>query len=1511
MCGIVAYFGGAGNPLTRILTGMSAIIYRAPDSTGIGLFGDDREPIRLRKSLGSVVQLLATLQTDAVYVRPEAVMTRLLSPHGGARDLEDRQQALLRFEGFATPGGSHRAAPLNFDALVKLEDADPTRLVPGSPGKAFFQDEYRISSRKDLSTLIQTLIDGYDMSPLVIHTLIRGALADTITRRRETDAVGAVEGEILAAFDDLFEATRVGARVKQLRKRPPPGVPKPPSARKALWQNLIETVVRIPADYNRDGVCCLFRLLDAVLLSRMAGDPTLTEALDRALDTMWLPSRRPQRVDWRTLYAVEKGLNVYGWAGAAALTYLQQEVFFPVATKRMQRRALMTAESMVPGQTDPQLLRYLSTPIIAHGRWAMQSAVTVENAHPFPDARLRRALALNGQFDSRVEARLRTFLETVAGHRLRSENSAEYAAILWGYFYDQLLYERQHSEVVRRQVDNDMTDIAMGSHSIDYQVVQRVRDRSASELDRMAFVAAARQIVKDGGQIAVVGISLVSPRQLFVASHNRPVFVVRRLENDDFMVVSDINAALGLFPQGLIETTINALDNLEQRRRTTLAQKTEAGDAPNGRRASRALFAEERARLLAPFAVEVHPLDGEEIFALVNTTLEEGSVCRSVTISDFDGHPLPDVEPFETRLDPMTVRKDGDRSFHETHLREIPERFRYILDVYGPDSGSWGPADSLNIRTLHRRFGPRLEGLKRLILVGTGSNLHMASIARSFLLDLMPEMAVDVWRPGEIENPRHQILPQQDLVVMLSWSSTTAEMVQLAQQLLHDKILMVGITEKRFADMALAAAKSAGVMPVFSGEEVTIASIKSALCTLLCLHLLTAWIGVQKKMLKNLDPVIAVVNDLPERIDRLNNDADVIAFSRQTANTVAEASAVIAVSAPEAAGIGSEVALKIEEASWYALGRWHAYDDLLAMDPSQWSPGRLVIVHATQRRHIDAAAAVIEKLAAAGIDLSVVTCPNRHQERMQQLSAGRCLVLPWQDDVSQAYLDLAFYFRLSLDVGLACGHGPGVAPRNRTKSSTVTRSRPKTRRSPAAELKQIAAATADRQATDGPLPMASATPWEAALRAPAAQAALGGLRRLAGQLRQEDPLAALSAFGVDGLQELGRCLFDTRSEVNGVLAVSLDPAAQVAVHDAAVFWRRLITLPIRELPAGECPRHIPEDMLVLIISTGAAPIPAAKNWTAVPGRKIVWIGTGSPPWEATDRTVVGRLTLPSDGGRCATAQVYAGLNLLLAKAWRPYAPQRAAIVEDHMHAAAQAMGAILQDERLLGGLRSVAVDNSRYRSAFFISPCAGAGRAWERAFDAAGPLMMVHHPPGKSGHGPIVTIDGHADGKFVGLTMRDDMLQRYGEAAVARWEATYLGGKTVDAFLTRPPAAPLLEPQVPFYAGHRWFLPVLQPDYDTRQDNLIILDMTGERALPAMLDELSLLGSRVPRLVVITQKERLRKVGAETFFSFPVSNLLTLPTVAGAPIADLHLPLVLNALGVVLADLWQTAPQKP
>lgn len=221
MCGIVAYFGGAGNSLTRLLTAMSAIIYRAPDSTGIGLFGDDHNPIRLRKALGSVVQLLDVLRTDALYSRHEAILLRAIGLETTDTDLAQQQRSLLAFEGFDPPPDSIPSKPPGFDVLVELESEKAFRLVPGSVGRVVQKPGYHIRSRRDLSTLIGSLITAYDLSPLAIQTLIRSALAETICRRRQNGVVASSDADILAAFDVVFEATHAGARIKRLRHRPP------------------------------------------------------------------------------------------------------------------------------------------------------------------------------------------------------------------------------------------------------------------------------------------------------------------------------------------------------------------------------------------------------------------------------------------------------------------------------------------------------------------------------------------------------------------------------------------------------------------------------------------------------------------------------------------------------------------------------------------------------------------------------------------------------------------------------------------------------------------------------------------------------------------------------------------------------------------------------------------------------------------------------------------------------------------------------------------------------------------------------------------------------------------------------------------------------------------------------------------------------------------------------------------------------------------------------------------
>ncbi|NNG00220.1 MAG: hypothetical protein HKM93_12620 [Desulfobacteraceae bacterium] len=1489
---------------------MSSIIYRAPDSTGIGLFGDDHEPIRLRKSLGSVEQLLNVLQTKMVYPHPDPVLYHMLSVDSTSYDLQSRQQSLLMFEGFDLQSHDPHAEAPDFDALVDLVAEQPARLVPGCKGQPQFQSEYRIQSRKGFSRLIRLLIASFDLSPLAIHTLIRSALVETIARRRQSGAVSASDADIIASFDDLFEATRTGARVKKLRRPKFRPMPKLPNARKQLWQCLNETVIRIPDDYNRDGVCCLFRLLDAALLSRLATDPTMAEELNRVLDTMWLPAQRPHPVNWRTLYATEKVLNVYGWAGAAGLTYLQREIFFPAVTADISRKGMMTADSVVPGRTDPMFLRYLVTPIIAHGRWAMQSGVTEKNAHPLMDAHRQRALVLNGQFDSRVEARLRTFLESVGGYRLRSNNSAEYAAFLWGHFYDQLHGEQRRSDLIREQVKKDMADIAIGSQSIDFNVYHRVIGRTAAELDRMAFIAAARQIVRDGGQIAVVGISLVSSRRLYVASHNRPVFIVRRLDNDDFMVVSDINAALGLFPQVLVERTINALEKLKERRAAAVAQMEGEGGDREILHSCASAFDKEREKLLKSFAVEVHALDGEEIFALIETGLESGTVSRAVSISDFSGHALPELEPFKTHLNPVTVRKDVDKSFHESHLREVPDRFRYILNNYNPDTTGASPTIDLKIRTLRRRFNRRLEGLQRLILIGAGSAFNMATIASHLLRDLMPEIAIDVMCPGDIENPKREFQSQQDLVIMLSWSSTTAEMVQLAQQLYANNILMIGITEKRYADMALTVEKSGGVMSIYSGEEVTIAGVKSTLCMLLCVNLLGAWICTRKGLVACFEKVFKYVNDLADRIQQLNDDADVIAFSKQTSADMAKADAVVVVGDSAAAGTGNDAALKLEESGWYAVGKWYSYDDILNSDPGRWSAGRFVLVHATCRAHIDAAVAVMQKFAAAGVDFVAITCPNRNRKMIDQLCGKRCLILPWADDRSQPYIDLAFYYRLALDFSIACGHGPGVVPRNRAKSSTVTRSRPKVLKSPTAELKQLSAVSPIRPAANTSEAKQAGIPWEDALYEPVPVKTLEEFRRLAKNLCADDPLTAMGVYAQADLRQLGFLLFDPRSKINDVTMVSLNAEAYGVVKDVVTIWRRLINLPIRVLSAGEWPHHITDDTIVLVAATattdckqGRMALPSVDN-----NHKLAWLGPTPPSWFDDRMTTAGRFILPSVDGQCPAARLYVGLNLIIAKAWSNQAPRKAAIAQRHISDATEAITAIMDDADLLSRLRKIASANVRYRTAFFISPFASSGRVWEDQFDGSGRLTLVHHVPGHSNHGPIVTVDSTAIDKYVALEKRDGLTARYGSAAVGRWEAHYLDGRSIDDFLARPPEKLPMRTQVPFYADNKWYLPELQPEYDTRRDNLIILDMTGERSLPLMLDELALLGSRVPRLIVITQEERIHEIGEKILYAFPINNLLVLRSPRHSPIADMHLPIVLNAVGVAMAAVWQAPP---
>ncbi|MBW2431467.1 MAG: hypothetical protein JRF56_21125, partial [Deltaproteobacteria bacterium] len=689
MCGIVAYFGGAGNNLTRILTAMSAIIYRAPDSSGVGFLGDDVNPLRVRKSLGSVASLIPVLLDDPAYPNPAADLLAVLIPEWGGASALELQRRLLDFEGFAPNifnAFLHDKQPYpSFDDLVELDSLKARSIAPGYPGRTTQSDDLYIRSRTDLRKLIQHLILTYDLCPLVIQIFIRCTLAETLRQKQTEENLEINPADVLGAFDRLFDQCISGEKGPRPPRLDVNRFPQNPYIQEYLWRYLIETPIKIPADFDRDGVRCVFRLLDAALLSRLPHNSWLDESLNEMLDKLWPKASRTGSIDWKTLYKAEKAVNVYGWAAGAALAFLQQEEYIPQLHKNASGHRRSTADDPGPlGRTDPICLRYFAWPVISQGRWSMQAPVTLQNAHPFFDERKQRLIALNGQFDANTESELREFLKRVAGISFRSENSSEYLALLWGYYYHQLNEDKLRYETITAEVEAGFEKTNIGSQAIDFQLYHRVRAKSSVELDAMAFIEAVRQVIRQGGQVAATGMSLLSPRRIYVASHNRPIFIVRRLENDDVMVVSDINAAMGLFPNTLIHQRTIALIKLRKEKNETLEKLKASGAKKETIQNCEKNFNRKEAKLLEVFKVAVYSLVGEEIFAHIITKFEGQTLRREVNITDFDGRPLPDIESTLTILRPPAIQKDFYRSYYESHLHEIAERMSKILNYYIP-----------------------------------------------------------------------------------------------------------------------------------------------------------------------------------------------------------------------------------------------------------------------------------------------------------------------------------------------------------------------------------------------------------------------------------------------------------------------------------------------------------------------------------------------------------------------------------------------------------------------------------------------------------------------------------------------------------------------------------------------------------------------------------------------------------------------------------------------------------
>jgi glucosamine 6-phosphate synthetase-like amidotransferase/phosphosugar isomerase protein len=1511
MCGIVGYFGSAGNNLTRVLTGMSAITYRAPDSTGVAVFGDDSEPVRTRKAIGSVEKLVEALLDNGVYPNPENVLTSLWSDGDLEKNRLACQRRLIAFEGlpldrFET-GAHDTAFHPTYDALIDLHADRPCRLTPGQPGRPGLDPPFFIRSKKDLRNFIQRLVDEYDLSPVVIREIIRKPLIPVMAAKNADHRICADPAEILNAFDWIFETVLSGKPTIKFGPNGRRRFSANPLALKSLWRCLPETPVRIPPDYDRDAVRCVFRLIDAALLSRMAYRPELTETLENVLDHTWPRRQRPQPVDWKRLYGAEKGVNVYGWAAAAALTCLQRDDFVPEILSGLLRRDIMAETSIVAGRTDPVSLHYFNQPIISHGRWAVQSAVNLKNAHPFLDEKRYRGVVINGQFDGKNEDRIKKFIAGVGNLSFRSENSAEYFPLLWGYYFEQLSMAKKRYQAVLAQVGNELQEYDIGSNAIDYSVHLAVKDKTPAQLDEVAFIEAARQITKCGGQVAACGISLLSPRTLYVVAHNRPVFVVRSLENDDFMVVSDINAAMGLFSQKLIVEKHNQLEKLENDYHETLARIDAAGDGAERSTALQERYKKDKAQILNAFSIEVHALDGEEIFARIHARLVDGRVCRGIDIFDYSGNPMPDIEPFRTVLNPVPAKKDLEKSFYETYLREIPGRLLDILRNYGPDEKGV-PDFKIRKGALRRRFGADLKSLKRVVLAGTGSAYFMCEIAKNFIHALIPDMDVLVARPGEIENPEAVFAAEKDLVILVSWSSTTADMVLLAKKLLSLKVMMIGITEKTYADMAIVVAKSGGVIHCLSEEEVTVTSVKSTLCMLFCLKLFCLWVAAGRGGKEHALAVLEKLLRVPHILSNILQDERVAAFSKALAADNAQSSATIVISAVHTDGVGREAALKLEENSWSAVGKALDYQDVLSQGCPATRANILVLVDATCHHRMDEAMRVMEGLRRKKTKFTALGLACRAEERIRQLSDGRCLFLPdLGQEALQPLATLVFYYQFAFFYGQAHGIGLGVAPRNRAKSMTIGRSLFTRKNSPANELFKIKYQNQRlKTGTVSATGRQNASLWEKDALTQRSAQYYREMRHLAVSIATHGCRDVMDAAFDENAARLASTLFDDNSDIDEIILAPMDRRSEAAAKSAAGVWRRLIGYPIRIIsPEAPLCAFGGNVLLFTVTSSSSGQQRLAKRLETVtcPVFRL------EPDTACCDgpsiETRGGMFRLKSDMAYAGGDYLCAAIHLIFIDAWRRVFPDKAAIVDVHFRGSAETIFDLLNHAVIKTDLNRCIAANRSYETMFYIGPPAGTGLAWVDKFDTTGAMLIEQHAFGESAHGPIVTVDSRVDRKFVQLDHRKVMVPAFGEAQVLRWEAQYLAGRPIDAFLDQPPMDPPPGNRSAFFVDDNWYLPELRADYDTSNDNLIVMDACWEPYIDQALDEISTFGCRYPRMILMTQPSFLNGKEKDALYKFPVSNTIILPETSAGPIPEMHLPFVLNIIGEELAACAQ------
>jgi glucosamine 6-phosphate synthetase-like amidotransferase/phosphosugar isomerase protein len=683
----------------------------------------------------------------------------------------------------------------------------------------------------------------------------------------------------------------------------------------------------------------------------------------------------------------------------------------------------------------------MSQVVIGHGRWAMVGAVTEDNAHPFLDRSETRVVCENGSHNAslllgvREEQqhwwRERGLPESEPVHR--SQNTTEVIVYEW---------ERSVHQIRKNELEDEST-----------QFIDRLEEWGIDDPEEQALRLTLQRL-RSGNAHACAFHSRHNPGVLYVSSHNKPIAIIIKEVNcedtgeqhHEIMVASDVNAALVLWSSEQVEA---ALKHIEAKQNG--AQKDPDEKAASNRKLQ---------SILNQFSADVIFLDqnlngGKELFARIENQIEDGKVMPQIQVTHYDGTPVA-VIPQRVQINPSMAGEHGFPSYTEFHIAEIPDVLDQIVEEYTRsgeihlesiwlDDKIYSPG--INLGRLKERFGPNLERLKRLVLIGEGSSWRDAQAAAHLFRSLLPNALTVIYRPVEVLNLGESADPDTDLVLEISWSGTTDSILKTDSWLAEEDVLRVGITGRPQSDLGRRTANSGGTLDVHSGVEVSVATVKGFEAILMTLNLIALYLADISHQTHSSDELARLLDELtlliPEHVRSTIEDKERRERIKQVARRCRHYNKVAVVGNSP---IDIEAELKVEELAQILACPFdfHAPSLRSLMERSAIVKDdhqrALFIINATTEESRKDASTVINYLNALGVFCIVHTTPGEHTEFWDSLENIEIFQSPQVSDALQALIDAPFFFDFAVALAYARGLSPREVdrPRNLAKSVTTT-----------------------------------------------------------------------------------------------------------------------------------------------------------------------------------------------------------------------------------------------------------------------------------------------------------------------------------------------------------------------------------------------------------------------------------------------------------------------------------------